>query len=41
MTLYTLDEIKDEFIGKKGTTKRDLYEQELQREEAKISFKVE
>jgi HTH-type transcriptional regulator / antitoxin HipB len=30
MKLYTLDEIKDEFIGKPGTTRRDLYEQELQ-----------
>ena len=32
MRLYSLDEIKDEFIGKRGTTKRDLYEQELQLE---------
>lgn len=32
MKLYTLDEIKDEFIGKRGTSKRDLYEQELQLE---------
>jgi DNA-binding XRE family transcriptional regulator len=32
MNLYTLDEIKDEFIGKRGTEKRDLYEQELQLE---------
>ena len=30
--LYSLDEIKDEFIGKPGTDKRDLYEQELQLE---------
>ena len=30
MKLYTLDEIKDEFIGKQGTTRRDQYEQELQ-----------
>lgn len=32
MNLYTLDEIKDEFIGKRGTAKRDMYEQELQLE---------
>jgi len=32
MKLYTLDEIKDEFIGKRGSQKRDLYEQELQLE---------
>ncbi|NTW32805.1 MAG: helix-turn-helix transcriptional regulator [Bacteroidetes bacterium] len=32
MRLYSLDEIKDEFIGKKGTAKRDNYEQELQLE---------
>ena len=27
---YSLDEIKDEFIGKKGTTKREQYEYDLQ-----------
>lgn len=27
---YSLDEIKNEFIGEKGTYKRDLYEHELQ-----------
>jgi HTH-type transcriptional regulator / antitoxin HipB len=32
MKLYSLDEIKDEFIGKRGTVKRDQYEQELQLE---------
>lgn len=32
MKLYTLEDIKDEFIGKRGTTKRDQYEQELQLE---------
>jgi len=32
MRLYSLTEIKDEFIGKQGTEKRDLYEQELQLE---------
>ncbi|MFA4851999.1 MAG: helix-turn-helix transcriptional regulator [Bacteroidales bacterium] len=32
MRLYSLAEIKDEFIGKRGTAKRDLYEQELQLE---------
>jgi len=30
--LFTLDQIKDEFIGKQGTVKRDKYEQELQLE---------
>jgi HTH-type transcriptional regulator/antitoxin HipB len=32
MNLYTLEDIKDEFIGKQGTAKRDQYEQELQLE---------
>ena len=32
MKLYTMDEIKDEFIGKKATPKREKYEQELQME---------
>jgi HTH-type transcriptional regulator/antitoxin HipB len=27
---YSLDEIKDEFIGKKGTTDREQYEYDLQ-----------
>ena len=27
---YSLDEVKDKFIGKRGTVKRDLYESELQ-----------
>ena len=27
---YSFDEIKDEFLGKKGTTKRDFFEHELQ-----------
>jgi HTH-type transcriptional regulator / antitoxin HipB len=27
---YSLDEIKDEFIGKTGSRKRDVYEYELQ-----------
>jgi HTH-type transcriptional regulator/antitoxin HipB len=30
MKLYTLEEIKDKHIGKRGTKKRDLYELELQ-----------
>ena len=30
LKLYTLDEIKDEFIGKQGTPHRDRYEQELE-----------
>jgi plasmid maintenance system antidote protein VapI len=30
--LYSLDEIKDDFIGKRGTPKRDQYEQELKLE---------
>lgn len=32
MKLYTLEDIKNEFIGKRGTVKRDLYEEELQLE---------
>jgi DNA-binding XRE family transcriptional regulator len=29
LRIYTLDEAKDEFIGKSGTEKRDKYEYEL------------
>lgn len=29
---YTLDDIKDKYIGKKGTEERELYERELQLE---------
>ena len=29
---FTFDQIKDEFIGKEGTEKRTIYEQELQLE---------
>jgi len=32
MKIFTLDQIKDEFIGEKGTEKRQVYEQELQLE---------
>lgn len=32
LKMFTLDEIKDEFIGVKGTEKRNIYEQELQLE---------
>ena len=32
LKMFTLDEIKNEFIGEKGTKKRNLYEQELQLE---------
>ena len=32
LEMFTLDEIKNEFIGAKGTEKRNLYEQELQLE---------
>lgn len=32
LKLYTMDQVKDEFIGKRGTAKRDKYEQELQLE---------
>ena len=32
LKLYTMDQVKDEFIGKRGTTKREKYEQELQME---------
>jgi DNA-binding XRE family transcriptional regulator len=30
LKLYTMDQIKDEFIGKHGSSKREKYEQELQ-----------
>ena len=32
LEMYTLDQIQDEFIGKRGTEKRELYEQQLQLE---------
>ncbi len=32
LKLFTLDQIKDEFIGEIGSEKRNLYEQELQLE---------
>ncbi|MEZ4917054.1 MAG: helix-turn-helix transcriptional regulator [Chitinophagales bacterium] len=32
LKMYTLDQIKNEFIGEIGTEKRTLYEQELQLE---------
>ncbi len=32
LKMFTFDEIKDEFIGEKGSEKRNLYEQELQLE---------
>jgi HTH-type transcriptional regulator/antitoxin HipB len=32
LKLYTMDQVKDEFIGKRGTTKREKYEQYLQME---------
>lgn len=32
LKMYTLDQIEDEFIGKRGTEKREIYEQELQLE---------
>ena len=32
LKMFTLDEIKNEFIGEKGTERRNLYEQELQLE---------
>jgi DNA-binding XRE family transcriptional regulator len=32
LEMFTLDQIKDEFIGEIGTEKRTLYEQELQME---------
>lgn len=36
---YTLDQIKDEFIGEVGTEKRTQYEQELQLEVLKNNSK--
>ena len=32
MKLYTMDQVKDKYIGKHGTEKRQRYEQELQME---------
>jgi len=32
MKKYSLEEIKDEFLGKKGTSKRDQYEYDLKME---------
>lgn len=32
LEMFTLDQIKDEFIGEVGTDKRTIYEQELQLE---------
>jgi len=32
LEMFTLDQIKDEFIGEKGTEKRKIYEQKLQLE---------
>ena len=32
LEMFTLNQIKDEFIGKLGTDKRNIYEQELQLE---------
>ena len=32
MKLYTMDQIHDEFIGKRGTPKREKFEQDLQME---------
>jgi len=32
LKMFTLDQIKNEFIGEKGSEKRNLYEQELQLE---------
>jgi HTH-type transcriptional regulator/antitoxin HipB len=32
MKLYSLDQIKEEFIGKRGTAKREKYEHDLQME---------
>ena len=32
LEMFSFDQIKDEFIGKEGTVKRTLYEQELQME---------
>mgnify|MGYP003483202762 CR=1 FL=1 len=32
MKTYTLEELEDKYIGKKGTEKRNKYEQELSEE---------
>lgn len=40
--IYTLDQIKDEFIGEIGTAKRTLYEQELKlATEEEKTYKIE
>jgi DNA-binding XRE family transcriptional regulator len=39
MKLYSLDEITDEFVGKRGTPERELFEQELQLEVLSAAIK--
>ncbi|MES2766891.1 MAG: hypothetical protein V4642_13535 [Bacteroidota bacterium] len=39
MKLYTFEEIKNEFIGKRGTKAREKYEQKLQRDMEKWAKK--
>ncbi len=40
MKLYSFEEIKDEFIGKRGTKAREKFEQKLQRHIATSAKKL-
>ena len=43
MKTYTLNEVKDKYLGKKGTAKRDSYENELRLDligEAKLKYDI-
>jgi hypothetical protein len=40
MTLYTFDEVKDEIIGKIGTSERDAYERKVE-DEVRAYFEKE
>ena len=37
MKTYSLDELTDKYIGKKGTKKRDEFENELQKNQKNIN----
>ncbi len=38
MKIYTLNQVQDELIGKKGTPERELFESELQIDSNPIKF---
>ena len=40
MKSYSLAEMKDKYIGKKGTTKRDIYEHELRTDVLRRTIKA-